>query len=154
MCPFGERIEANADVVLPAAIDERLKFWVPELKQLAGTFAMIHSKTIVVDPFGAKPVVMTGSHNLGPKASGVNDENFVIVEGNQRLAAAYAVYIMECYNQYRWRYSRSQAGTAAGKAWNGLADNDGWQIGAPGDVKKQAYDSRRKRELKFWFGQS
>jgi phosphatidylserine/phosphatidylglycerophosphate/cardiolipin synthase-like enzyme len=150
----GERIEANADVVLPAAIDERLKFWMPELQKMAGTFAMIHSKIIVVDPFGANPVVMTGSHNMGPKASGTNDENFLIIENNTKLAAAYAVYIMECYNQYRWRFARAQANTAAGKSWNGLADHDKWQIGAPGDIKKAGFDLRRKRELDFWFGRA
>ena len=148
----GTRQQANADVVLPAAIDERLKFWMPELIKLSGTFAMIHSKTIVVDPFGDKPVVMTGSHNLGPKASGTNDENFVIVEGNARLAAAYAVYIMECYNQYRWRFNRLNAAVPAGKAWNGLQDNDTWQIGGAGGSTKPDYDKRRLRELDFWFG--
>jgi hypothetical protein len=35
----------------------------------------------------------------------------------------------------------------------GLADNDKWQIGAPGaDDKAQRYDKRRLRELDFWFG--
>ena len=40
---------------------------------------MVHSKVILVDPFGADPVVLTGSHNLGPKASGTNDENLLII---------------------------------------------------------------------------
>lgn len=30
---------------------------------------MIHSKIVVVDPFGPKPVVMTGSHSLDTKAT-------------------------------------------------------------------------------------
>ena len=71
----GNRIDANEDVVLPAAIDTRMTFWVREIKQLPRTHAMVHSKVVVIDPFGSHPVVMTGSHNLGPKASGVNDKN-------------------------------------------------------------------------------
>ncbi|QBR72073.1 hypothetical protein CU048_13250 [Beijerinckiaceae bacterium] len=149
----GDRIEANADVVLPAAINERLKFWTKELLKLPTAHAMVHSKVIVIDPFGERPVLMTGSHNMGPRASGVNDENFVIIEGNGELASEYATKIMEIYNQYRWRASRQTAPEA--QRWSGLADNDAWQIGAPGaDAKTQSYDKRRLRELAFWFGKS
>ena len=59
---------------------------------------MIHSKVVVIDPYGAHSVLMTGSHNMGPKASGVNDENLVIIEGNEALASQYATKIMEIYN--------------------------------------------------------
>jgi phosphatidylserine/phosphatidylglycerophosphate/cardiolipin synthase-like enzyme len=149
----GDRIDANEDVVLPAAIDTRLKFWVEELLKLPTAHAMVHSKVVVVDPFGDHPVVMTGSHNMGPKASGVNDENFVIIEGDGALASQYATKIMEIYNQYRWRASRPGHGTK--KQWSGLADDDRWQIGTPdADARTQAYDTRRRRELDFWFGKS
>jgi phosphatidylserine/phosphatidylglycerophosphate/cardiolipin synthase-like enzyme len=82
----GEKIDSNSDVVLSAAIPGPLEYWVKELKQLPGTFAMVHSKVIVIDPYGEKPVVMTGSHNMGPKASGVNDENLLLIEGDVWLA--------------------------------------------------------------------
>jgi phosphatidylserine/phosphatidylglycerophosphate/cardiolipin synthase-like enzyme len=144
----GEKIEANADVVLPAAISEQLKFWEPELLKLPQTHAMVHSKVIVIDPYGAKPVVMTGSHNMGPKASGVNDENFVLIEGNSELASQYAGNIMEIYSQYRWRASvRAQGGHPK---WQGLADDDKWQIKGP--ERPSPYDQRRLKELDFWFG--
>jgi phosphatidylserine/phosphatidylglycerophosphate/cardiolipin synthase-like enzyme len=142
----GERIEANADVVLPAAIPGPLKYWREELLKLPHAHAMVHSKVVVIDPFGARPVVMTGSHNLGPKASGVNDENFLIIEGNGELAGQYAANVMEIYSQYRWRQS-VQASKGKPK-WSGLADDDGWQI----RDAKQSYDKRRLRELAFWFG--
>jgi phosphatidylserine/phosphatidylglycerophosphate/cardiolipin synthase-like enzyme len=147
----GDRIDANADVVLPAAIDQRLKYWVKELLKAPRTHAMVHSKVVVIDPYGDHPVVMTGSHNMGPKASGVNDENLVIVEGDGGLASKYATKIMEIYNQYRWRASQS-AGDHGEPKWAGLADDDKWQIGAPSaDAKTQGYDRRRVRELDFWF---
>jgi phosphatidylserine/phosphatidylglycerophosphate/cardiolipin synthase-like enzyme len=142
----GERIDANADVVLPAAISERLKFWVPELLKLPRAHAMVHSKVVVIDPYGATPVVMTGSHNMGPKASGVNDENFILIEGNRDLASQYASNIMEIYSQYRWR--ASVHGDHDKPKWQGLADNDQWQI----KDSNQPYDKRRGRELDFWFG--
>jgi phosphatidylserine/phosphatidylglycerophosphate/cardiolipin synthase-like enzyme len=142
----GDRIDANADVVLPATIPGHLKFWAPELLKLPRTHAMVHSKVVVVDPYGAKPVVMTGSHNMGPKASGVNDENFILIQGNRDLASQYAGKIMEIYSQYRWRAS-VQADQGKPR-WEGLADDDKWQIKDPG----QRYDKRRLRELDFWFG--
>ncbi|KIZ35430.1 MULTISPECIES: phospholipase D-like domain-containing protein [Rhodopseudomonas] len=147
----GDRIDANADVVLPAAIGARLKYWTKELLKMPRAHAMVHSKVVVVDPFGEHPVVMTGSHNMGPKASGVNDENLVIVENNAALAAEYATNIMAIYNQYRWR--AAQRKTPQESKWAGLADNDRWQIGAPdASPNTQAYDQRRRRELDFWFG--
>lgn len=88
---FDEANFENADfeVVLPAPIDETTAFWNKELKQLPGTFAMVHSKVVLVDPFGAHPVLLTGSHNLGPKASGINDENLLIIRDAPGLDAAH-----------------------------------------------------------------
>ncbi len=142
----GDRIDANADVVLPAAIPGTLKFWQKELLKLPRAHAMVHSKVVVIDPYGEHPVVMTGSHNMGPKASGVNDENLILIEGNGDLASQYAGNIMQIYSQYRWRAS-IQAQDGAPK-WQGLADDDQWQI----RDASQPYDKRRLRELDFWFG--
>lgn len=49
-------------------------------------FAIVHSKVIVIDPNGDKPIVVTGSHNFSAAVSGKNDENLVIIEGNKALA--------------------------------------------------------------------
>jgi phosphatidylserine/phosphatidylglycerophosphate/cardiolipin synthase-like enzyme len=136
----GRVVTAPAEVALPAAIDARLKFWQPEMKGYS--LVMVHSKLIVVDPFGDHPVVMTGSHNLGPKASSTNDDNLVIVEGDPDLAAQYAVNVMTVYNQYRWRYSRLTSKTP--NKWDGLARDDHWQDGY--------FDGDKARELDFWLG--
>jgi phosphatidylserine/phosphatidylglycerophosphate/cardiolipin synthase-like enzyme len=142
----AERIDANEDCLLPAAIPGPLKYWHEELLKLPQSHAMVHSKVVIVDPYGANPVVMTGSHNMGPKASGVNDENLILIAGNGALASQYAGKIMEIYNQYRWRDSVKQQD---GKPkWEGLADDDQWQI----KDDSQPYDKRRLRELDFWFG--
>jgi phosphatidylserine/phosphatidylglycerophosphate/cardiolipin synthase-like enzyme len=120
----GEPSRLSYDVVLPAAVTDKdpLRFWVPELRKLDKTHAMVHSKVIVIDPFGTSPVVMTGSHNLGPKASGTNDDNLIIVEGDRRLAEAYAVTLAAIHGQYRWRQRLLQ-----GSRWRGLQDDDDWQ---------------------------
>lgn len=136
-------INADYDVTLPAAIDKATKYFVREMKKLPKAFAMVHSKVVLIDPFG-DPVLMTGSHNLGPKASGKNDENFLIIRGAPGLAGAYATNIMAIYNQYRWRFRRQEQ--RAKDRWKGLHDNDTWQSGylKPG--------SPALREINFWVG--
>ncbi|APV51469.1 hypothetical protein BWI17_18295 [Betaproteobacteria bacterium GR16-43] len=137
--------KADFDITLPAAIDEPTKWFARELVKLPGTFAMVHSKVVVLDPFGTKPVLMTGSHNLGPKASGTNDENLLIIRDAPALAAAYATNIMAIYNQYRWRFRRQKQPKA--KRWNGLEDSDKWQTG----YFKAGSEARR--EMAFWVGE-
>ena len=134
----GQALAADPRVLVPAAITERLAYWQPELKQFS--LVMIHSKIVVIDPFGPRPVVMTGSHNMGSKASGTNDDNLIIIEHAPGLAMEYApglameyaVNIMGIYSQYMFRYNqlqRAQGGdaAAAGPAWQGLQDADTWQ---------------------------
>ena len=86
----------------------------------------VHSKVIVIDPFGKNPVVMTGSHNLGHKASTANDDNLMIVEGNAPLAAAYAANIIAIYQTYRWN-TYVDAHAKDPPVWHGLVDNETWQ---------------------------
>jgi phosphatidylserine/phosphatidylglycerophosphate/cardiolipin synthase-like enzyme len=135
-------VKTDFSIVLPAAIDEATEWFERELVKLPGTFAMVHSKVVLVDPFSDHPILMTGSHNLGPKASGINDENLLIFRDVPGLAAAYATNIMSIYNQYRWRFRR-QTQTKS-KQWKGLQDNDTWQAGYL--RKGSAY----LREIDFW----
>jgi phosphatidylserine/phosphatidylglycerophosphate/cardiolipin synthase-like enzyme len=117
---------------------------VKELKKLPKAFAMVHSKVVLVDPFSNRPVLLTGSHNLGPKASGTNDENLLIIRDAPGLASAYATNIMSVYNQYRWRFRRQTQKKT--RRWKGLEDNDSWQKGylKPGSIAL--------REINFWIG--
>jgi phosphatidylserine/phosphatidylglycerophosphate/cardiolipin synthase-like enzyme len=131
----GERIKYAPDLLLPFAQRES-EHWFAEFVKKNGAHAIVHSKIIVLDPFGKNPIVMTGSHNMGKTASSKNDENLVIIEGDADLAAAYAVNIMSIYDNYRWRYR-----VAAKSKWKGLDDNDTWQ---------KEYMGNAAPELQFW----
>lgn len=133
----GERIKYAPDLLLPFA-QRKSDHWFGEFVKKNGAHAIVHSKIIVLDPFGKKPIVMTGSHNMGKTASSKNDENLVIIEGDVALAAAYAVNIMSIYDNYRWRYR-----VAAGSKWKGIHDNDKWQ---------DEYLPNVAPELRFWMG--
>lgn len=129
------------DVLIPANIKQQFGNFEKEL--LRAGIVDIHSKVIVLDPFGAKPVVMTGSHNLGYKASSENDDNLIIVEGNAPLAAAYAINIIAIFQTYRWN-SYVEAHRQDPKVWHGLEDGDTWQNGyLTGD---------ELAEIEFWLG--
>lgn len=86
---------------------------------------MVHSKVVLIDPLSANPVLITGSHNLGTKASSTNDENLLIIRDAPGLTSAYATNIMSVYNQYRWRFNRVQEEPST--SWDGLEDNVFWQ---------------------------
>ncbi len=77
--------------------------WVAEL--LKAGFAITHDKIVVIDPFADNCVVVTGSHNLGYQASYNNDENLVMIQGNKKLAMAYATHVLDVYDHFSWRWA-------------------------------------------------
>jgi hypothetical protein len=108
-----------------------------------GSGVHIHSKVVVIDPFGDKPVVMTGSHNLGHKASIANDDNLMIIEGNAAIAAAYAVNIIAIYQNFRWN-AYVEAHRNDPHVFHNLQDNGDWQAGH--------LSGGALAELLFWLG--
>jgi phosphatidylserine/phosphatidylglycerophosphate/cardiolipin synthase-like enzyme len=140
--------EADPDIVLPSKVDERFAGWAQEINHYS--LVMVHSKVIVLDPFGPTPIVMTGSHNLGTRASSQNDDNLTIITGVPKLAAAYATNVRAIYDVYRWRYVRSDKAKRVGDDWSGPEDNDAWQ-----DFYFTGPDAPAKqRELSFWLGEA
>jgi phosphatidylserine/phosphatidylglycerophosphate/cardiolipin synthase-like enzyme len=131
----------SKDALTPANIKQ--KFHDFEDTALRASMVMVHSKVVVLDPFGAYPVVMTGSHNLGLKASSKNDDNLVILEGPAAapIAVAYALNIIGIYQTYRWNAYVTQHAQDP-TVWHGLQDTDTWQSGhLTGDSLA---------ELQFW----
>jgi len=131
----------HQDVPLPSGISEKDKpswaeteFNVKEMLS-AHLMAIVHSKVIVVDPFSNDCAVVTGSHNFSAAASAKNDENLVIVRGNQKLAQTYALHINGVYDHYSWRAFLGSGGDPD-QIFKPL---DGWK---PGGARAQ--------ELDFW----
>ncbi|MGO9486189.1 MAG: phospholipase D-like domain-containing protein [Rhodomicrobium sp.] len=86
--------------------------------------AIVHDKIVVIDPFSDDCAVVTGSHNLGYRASHNNDENFVAVTGHRGLAEAYACHVLDIYDHYAWRYWLHRNKTMMGKPLDPTPD---WQ---------------------------
>ena len=107
-------------------------------------FAIIHDKVLVVDPFADNCVVVTGSHNLGHKASFDNDENLVVIEGNKNLAVAYATHVLDVYDHFSWRYMINRLGTKG--ADQSLANEPKKWLDKYYDADGQI----KNAQLKFW----
>ena len=143
---FHRSGKSDGTVIAVAEIDDEFSFWQKELLKVSPkSHAVIHDKIVVIDPFSSDCAVITGSHNLGFKASYSNDENLIIARGNRALSEAYAIHVMDVYDHYRWRFMIQQKGKAA---WSGLNTKDTWQdrYFIPG--------RRERREIEFWTGHS
>jgi len=98
--PDGQ--DSRVVMIRAAAITEPNGDLRPEL--LTAGHAIIHDKIIVLDPLDpVNCTVITGSHNLGYKASYQNDENLLIIQGNQALAVSYAIHVLDVYDHYVMR---------------------------------------------------
>lgn len=139
------RTATQADtVVAVSAIKDQFAYWQKELlKSSPSAHAVIHDKIVVIDPLSEGCAVITGSHNLGYAASYGNDDNFVIIRGDKRLAQMYATHIMDVYDHYRWRWQLQEKGVD--KAFNGLETDDSWQ-----EKYFDPNDSAMK-DLDIWF---
>jgi phosphatidylserine/phosphatidylglycerophosphate/cardiolipin synthase-like enzyme len=63
----------------------------------------IHSKFLLRDPLGADPIVVTGSANFSNASTNGNDENMIMIRGNQRVADIYFTEFNRLFNHYYFR---------------------------------------------------
>ncbi len=93
--------------------------------------AIIHDKVVVVDPLSDSGFVVTGSHNLGYKASYENDETLLIIRGNKARTQAYAVHVLDLWEHYRFRAVREQMAAEGKDEWSGFLESDDHWAAAP-----------------------
>jgi len=122
--------DRNIQVVLATALGVNDLVGAFERVELLTTGkAIIHDKIVVIDPLSkTNCAVAFGSHNLGYKASYCNDENLVIVRGNQEFALAYAVHVIDLWEHYRFRAVQVELREQGEKPWGGFIKRDAsWQ---------------------------
>jgi len=113
--------------------------WEAELAKFG--FAIIHNKIVVIDPFSDNCTVVTGSHNLGFRASHNNDENMLIIRGHRALAEAYACHVMDLYDHYAFRFLLKEHPDTFGRP---LQPDDTWQ------ERYIVGEDEKSPELRFW----
>jgi phosphatidylserine/phosphatidylglycerophosphate/cardiolipin synthase-like enzyme len=86
---------------------DRVHQWARETStrglQLNEHVAYIHSKFLLMDPLSADPIVVTGSANFSDPSQKDNDENMIIVRGDQRVADIYLTEFNRLFNHYYFR---------------------------------------------------
>jgi phosphatidylserine/phosphatidylglycerophosphate/cardiolipin synthase-like enzyme len=63
----------------------------------------VHTKYMLIDPLGDDPVVITGSANFSEASTVYNDENMLVIRGNQRVADVYLGEFMRLFTHFRFR---------------------------------------------------
>jgi phosphatidylserine/phosphatidylglycerophosphate/cardiolipin synthase-like enzyme len=90
-----------------AVLDTAVENWVVEMTSKATTGAStlyVHNKFFIVDPLSASPVVVSGSANFSDESLTKNDENMLIIKGNQRVADIYFSEFARMFDHFMPRY--------------------------------------------------
>ncbi|WP_449080486.1 phospholipase D-like domain-containing protein [Rhizobium sp. 22-785-1] len=63
----------------------------------------VHTKFMLADPLSDDPVVVTGSANFSKASTDNNDENMVVIRGNQRVGDIYLGEFFRLHSHYAFR---------------------------------------------------
>jgi phosphatidylserine/phosphatidylglycerophosphate/cardiolipin synthase-like enzyme len=77
--------------------------WIAKALRHLNRLDYIHTKLMLVDPLTSDPLIVTGSANWSDESSKTNDENMLIIRGDQRAADIYLTDFMRLFNHYRLR---------------------------------------------------
>jgi len=79
--------------------------WTVELSNsLSTNVRYTHTKYMLVDPLGDDPIVVSGSANFSDASTTNNDENMLVIRGDERVADIYFGEFMRLWQHYRYRY--------------------------------------------------
>jgi phosphatidylserine/phosphatidylglycerophosphate/cardiolipin synthase-like enzyme len=82
---------------------------------------------MLIDPLGDTPLVISGSGNFSNPSVNENDENMLVIQGDQRVADIYLGEFMRIFNHYYFRYLVQKLGGAGDVAETAyLTPDDSW----------------------------
>lgn len=96
----------------------------------------IHTKFMLVDPLGDDPIVITGSANFSGASTTDNDENMIIIRGNERVADIYVGEFMRLWNHYAFREWLAAGASGGTTEFKHLDVKDQWWKGYFGDTAR------------------
>ncbi len=68
----------------------------------------LHTKVLMIDPLGSRPLVITGSANFSPASTSSNDENMLVIPGDTEVADVYFTEFTRIFNHFYARYWASK----------------------------------------------
>lgn len=108
--------------------------------------SFIHSKFLLRDPLSEDPLIVTGSANFSAASTNDNDENMLLIRGNQRVADIYFTEFNRLFFHYYFRsvqettFARLSADAKRTSDQQSLflAESDAWvKSYAPGKLKRK-----------------
>lgn len=91
------------------------QFLVERSNAMAEHVQFIHTKFMLVDPLGARPLLISGSANFSLASSTQNDENMLVIAGDDEVADIYLGEFMRSYAHYAFRDAVRSAALAGRK---------------------------------------
>jgi phosphatidylserine/phosphatidylglycerophosphate/cardiolipin synthase-like enzyme len=95
----------------------------------------VHTKFMLLDPLGDAPLTMTGSANFSEASVHTNDENMLVIRGDQRVADIYFGEFMRIFAHHRFRESVArhikEHGSAAFNTWKPQDLFEDWRQWVP-----------------------
>jgi phosphatidylserine/phosphatidylglycerophosphate/cardiolipin synthase-like enzyme len=104
--------------------------WLKEIDRVTAEVNVrwVHTKFLLIDPLGPKPVVITGSANFSDASTDTNEENMLIIRGDKRVADIYFTEFLRIYTHHAFRESLTFK-QKPGTEWkpNYLDESPKWQ---------------------------
>ncbi len=109
----------------------------------------IHSKFLLKDPLSKDPVVVTGSANFSTASTNDNDENMIVIRGDQRVADIYFTEFNRIFYHYYFRSVQERTKKMLSKEEKKrsdqqtlfLSEKDEWiKAYKPGSLKRKRVD--------------
>lgn len=159
----ASRAEAIADIVrirrypnIGMALGERIFVdwidgWHKESSPIGVNVNWVHTKFMLIDPLGDKPVTLTGSANWSEASVNTNDENMVVIRGDKRVGDIYFSEFMRIFAHHRFRESVArhikEHGSAAFNTWKPQDLFEDWrkwvpkqfEAGSESDIKRRYF---------------
>jgi phosphatidylserine/phosphatidylglycerophosphate/cardiolipin synthase-like enzyme len=123
--------------------------WHMESAPIGVNVNWVHTKFMLVDPLGAKPMTLSGSTNWSSPSVDTNDENMLVIRGDKRIADIYFGEFMRIFAHHRFRESVArhieEFGTAAFNSWKPQDLFEDWRKWVPNHFKPGSeYDIKRR----------
>lgn len=102
------RRRPNATVAVGAKIElNTFDRWLAETDRAVNEAHVlyVHTKYMLIDPLGTDPIVVVGSANFSKASTITNDENMLVIRGNQAVADIYLGEFMRLFTHYAFRES-------------------------------------------------
>jgi len=123
--------------------------WHLESRPIGVNVNWVHTKFMLIDPLGAKPVTLTGSANWSEASVDTNDENMIVIRGDKRVADIYFGEFMRIFAHHRFRESVARHiqkfGSAAFNTWKPQDLFEDWRKWVPMHFKAGSEHDIKRR---------